>query len=148
MCATQLEQVARLDRFRSQESQPTRIREVLAVLFEAARAVNRIAGGADSAATPSTASLEKAKKEICESAANILGILTEEPSEFLEGIRTGGGADLGLTEQEIEALIVERADARKNKDFARADQIRNELKDKGILLEDGPTGTTWKVGDS
>jgi cysteinyl-tRNA synthetase len=45
---------------------------------------------------------------------------------------------------EIEALITERTNAKKAKDFATADRIRNELKEKGILLEDSPSGTTWK----
>ncbi|MDR2900972.1 MAG: cysteine--tRNA ligase [Treponema sp.] len=45
---------------------------------------------------------------------------------------------------EIEALIEARAQAKKSKDFASADRIRNELKEKGILLEDSPSGTTWK----
>jgi cysteinyl-tRNA synthetase len=45
---------------------------------------------------------------------------------------------------EIGALIAERAEAKKAKNFARADEIRNSLKDRGIVLEDGPGGTTWR----
>jgi cysteinyl-tRNA synthetase len=42
-------------------------------------------------------------------------------------------------------LIVERREARANKDFARSDQIRDDLAAKGIQLLDGPEGTTWKM---
>ena len=45
---------------------------------------------------------------------------------------------------EIEALVAERAQAKKAKDFSRADAIRQSLKNRGITLEDGPSGTTWK----
>ena len=45
---------------------------------------------------------------------------------------------------EIEGLIAERIAARKDKDFARADQIRDDLKARGIELMDGPEGTSWK----
>jgi cysteinyl-tRNA synthetase len=61
---------------------------------------------------------------------SVLGILGEEKEETLEA--------------EIEALIEERYGARKNRDFARADQIRNELAERGIILEDTPQGTKWK----
>jgi cysteinyl-tRNA synthetase len=46
--------------------------------------------------------------------------------------------------KEIEGLIVKRAEAKKAKDFATADNIRQSLRDRGIILEDGPAGTTWK----
>ena len=46
--------------------------------------------------------------------------------------------------QEIEMLITQRAEAKKNKYYALADKIRNDLKQQGIILEDGPAGTTWK----
>jgi cysteinyl-tRNA synthetase len=44
----------------------------------------------------------------------------------------------------VEKRIAERGEAKKAKDFARADAIRQELKDKGIILEDGPDGTRWR----
>jgi cysteinyl-tRNA synthetase len=50
----------------------------------------------------------------------------------------------GAFAAEIEGLIVERAEAKKTKQFARADEIRNQLKERGILLEDSKDGTTWK----
>ncbi|MDR0301808.1 MAG: cysteine--tRNA ligase, partial [Treponema sp.] len=46
--------------------------------------------------------------------------------------------------REIEELIVKRTEAKKAKDFAAADNIRQSLKDRGIILEDGPAGTTWR----
>lgn len=61
-----------------------------------------------------------------------------------------GGAETGSTaadssdSAEIEALIAERNEAKKNKNWARADEIRNSLKEKGIILVDTPDGTTWK----
>ena len=47
-------------------------------------------------------------------------------------------------EDEIEALIEQRQQARKNRDFALADKIRDDLKDRGIILEDTPQGVRWK----
>ncbi|KAB8127749.1 cysteine--tRNA ligase [Gracilibacillus oryzae] len=51
-----------------------------------------------------------------------------------------------LLDEEIEQLIEQRIAARKNKDFALADQIRDDLKDRDIILEDTPQGTRWKRG--
>jgi cysteinyl-tRNA synthetase len=63
----------------------------------------------------------------------------------LDGIaeEAGRGEEPGLGE-EIEKLIAERAEAKKAKDYAKADSIRAGLKERGILLEDGPGGTVWR----
>ena len=53
-------------------------------------------------------------------------------------------ASLSLSDEEVEKLIAERTDARKRRNFARGDAIRNELAEKGVLIEDGKDGVTWK----
>ncbi|MDR3145183.1 MAG: cysteine--tRNA ligase [Treponema sp.] len=61
----------------------------------------------------------------------------------LAGLARSQGGDDPEQEREIEALIAERTEAKKAKDYAKADSIRAVLKERGILLEDGPTATLW-----
>ncbi len=117
----------------------------LAILFEAARAINRMASAPDSAPAPEA--LTAVKNDLIGMAREVLGLLNEQPESFLENIRKKGAEALAVSEQEILDLIAQRADARKNRKFSRADEIRNELAAAGILLEDGPEGTTWRVKD-
>ncbi|MFA9407865.1 MAG: cysteine--tRNA ligase [Candidatus Dadabacteria bacterium] len=112
--------------------------EALGSLFELTRAINR---SLDSVGW--TPSLEAALDEI-NHFGNTLGILEYEPDEYLQGLKLEQ-ASSGITEQGIEELIEERISARKEKNWARADGIRDELDEKGIVLEDKAEGTIWRV---
>jgi len=103
----------------------------LSVLFDLAHEVNRLRGSDDSAA---------AHAALLVKLGAMLGLLQRDPEQFLRG----GNAAEGPSEEEIEALIAQRLKARKNKDFAESDRIRDELKKQGVVLEDGPQGTTWR----
>lgn len=83
---------------------------------------------------------EKARlKAVFLASADLLGLLYQQPEVWFRG-----SSDLAIDEAKIDALIAERSAAKKAKNFARADEIRNQLKDAGILLEDTAAGTTWK----
>ena len=100
----------------------------LAVLFDLANDLNR-------SRAPATAALLR-------SLAGTLGVLQQAPRAFLQG---GTGHDSGDAAW-IDERIAARAAAKAARDFARADAIRKELADRGIVLKDSPQGTTWVKG--
>ena len=75
----------------------------------------------------------------------IFGLFREDPQNYLNQQKKEGLKKLNLTEDEILKSIVERNQVRKEKNFKRADEIRTNLLSKGIVLEDTPTGTNWKL---
>ena len=101
----------------------------LAVLFDLAREINRRREEGGAGAAPLGARLRELGGE--------LGLLGSDPEDYLKG----GAAD---DDAQIEALIERRTAARKARDFAEADRLRDELKARGVVLEDGPGGTTWR----
>jgi len=106
--------------------------EALAVLFELAHEINRMRSE-DAAGAAARAALMLRLAEL-------LGLLYQAPEDFLRG----GSAEGGPSDEEIEELIAKRNEARKNRDFAEADRIRDALAEQGVILEDGPEGTTWR----
>lgn len=71
----------------------------------------------------------------------ILGVLQVDPKAFLKGSSQDDG---GLSDTAIEALIAERKSAKLAKNYARADEMREELKQQGVILEDSREGTRWR----
>ena len=102
--------------------------EALAVLFDLTRKINR----------EKNTDIEKANQlgAILIFLADVLGILQASPEDYFKAV--------GDDAAQIEAMIGERAKAKKERDFEKADQIREALLEKGIVIEDGPEGTSWR----
>ncbi|MGV8948843.1 MAG: cysteine--tRNA ligase [Candidatus Paracaedibacter sp.] len=77
---------------------------------------------------------------ILKASGAIIGVLQQDPEAWFQG------GILRLAPQEIEVQILARREARDRKDFAESDRIRDALLHQGIVLEDGPNGTTWRRG--
>ncbi|EBU7851309.1 cysteine--tRNA ligase [Salmonella enterica] len=106
--------------------------EAYSVLFDMAREVNRLKSVDMAEANGMASHLRKL--------SGVLGLLEQEPEAFLQsGVKTGD-AEVA----EIELLIQQRLDARKAKNWSAADSARDRLNEMGIVLEDGPQGTTWR----
>ncbi|MFH1156598.1 MAG: cysteine--tRNA ligase [Pseudomonadota bacterium] len=77
---------------------------------------------------------------------SILGILTHIPEAYFAAKKKSGLENQSLDAAAIDALVRERTETRKAKNFARADEIRAQLEVMKVILEDAPGGTTWKIG--
>ena len=131
-------------RFRAAMNDDFNTPEAVAVLFDLANEVNRTA--------------DERKAALLRALGGVLGLLQRDATEFLQrpqhagsrlagaatGQEAGGAALQAYSPERIAALIQERAAAKKGRNYAEADRIRQDLLDAGVVLEDAPQGTTWR----
>ncbi|WP_420598316.1 cysteine--tRNA ligase [Neptuniibacter sp.] len=105
--------------------------KAISVLFELVNELNKASREKSEVASLLAGQLKKL--------GGILGLLQQDPAAFMQG-EAGEG---GLTAEAIEVLIEQRAAAKKNREFAEADRIRDDLSAQGIILKDSREGTSW-----
>ena len=116
----------------------------LAAVFEAVKKGNKMldeAGGAPEGAAGAELTAIHADIRVI---SNILGIFLLDPKDWFGAKKEKGMADQDIDPAMVDDLIAQRAAARKEKNFARADEIRDQLQGMNIVLEDGPEGTVWR----
>jgi cysteinyl-tRNA synthetase len=117
---------------------------VVALLNETATAVNSLCdgfSGKEREQTKTLADYYAALREI----GGLLGIFQRKPSDYMEQTKEKRTAQKGITVAEIEQAIRDREQARAEKDYAKADAIRQKLAEKGVELKDSAAGTGWSV---
>jgi len=102
----------------------------MAALFDMARRVNKAEDEAE----------RRRLAAVLAASGDLMGLLQEDPEAWF-----AAGADELPDAEAIETLLEQRQAARKARDFAEADRIRDELEARGIVIEDGPDGTRWRV---
>ncbi|RKG29540.1 cysteine--tRNA ligase [Acinetobacter tianfuensis] len=129
---------ALVERFNAAMRDDFNTAEAIAVLFEINKALN-------SAVKDEQAEQAAVYYATLRHLTNILGLVQHNVDDFLKS--DIGQEALGLTAEQIEDLIQQRKDAKKDKDFAKADGIRQSLLDQGVVLEDTRQGTLWRRAD-
>lgn len=112
--------------------------QALGNLFGLARSINRRLDADD---LDGVAQAREALVQL----AGILGLLGQRPDEYKAERQAQLAGSSGIDTELIEGLIAERSEARKSKDFARADEVRDQLTEMGVVIFDSAEGTTWKL---
>ena len=144
--AGEAEEAAKLDeQFRSAMDDDFNTAQAIGHLFEGARAINRLIAEKKFRKKADKVASVRALREKISELGDVLGLFGSDPAGWLREQNLRGLQELGMVEADVEAAIKDRLEARSSKDFARADQLRDELAQKGVELLDSPTGTTWKI---
>lgn len=131
---TQAPQTAYLARFEAAMNDDFNTPEAIAVLFDIVRELNT----ARQNDTDQVSALAATLKQL----GALLGILQMDPEAYFKGVAQEGG----LSDQEIDDLIVARAQARADKNWGESDRIRDLLAEHKIIVDDGKGGSTWRRG--
>jgi len=119
--------------------------QALGYLYDLQRNLNSLLDISKGHPTEAILTLLKQGLDHIRKIGGVFGLFTGEPSEYLVRQKKEGLKKFNLSEEEILQSIERRSQARKDKDWKKADEIRNDLLSKGIILEDTPSGTLWKI---
>ncbi|OGP73886.1 MAG: cysteine--tRNA ligase [Deltaproteobacteria bacterium RBG_16_50_11] len=119
--------------------------QALAHFYDLQRHLNSLLEVSKGRPTEEIISLLKKAFDHFSKIGGVFGLFREDPGAYLREQKKEGLKKLNLPEEEISRLIEERNRARKEKNWKKGDEIRNDLLSKGIVLEDTPTGTIWKI---
>ncbi len=133
------------NRFQDEMDDDFNTAAALGHLFDLSRALNRFQDSLRRKLTFEEKELLAQGVQRLRDCAAVLGLLQQSPEDFFRAHKRLSLVVLGINEEEVEGLIAERAQARKEKNWARADEIRDALTAMSIIVEDTPEGTRWKV---
>ncbi len=133
------------DRFEKAMDNDFNTAQAQGVLFDTAKIINKINTLLPASPAKQDITLLLDTRDTFLQLAHIMGILKEDAITYLSNKKQTMLDALDIDEETIDALILERFEARQSKDWKRSDEIRDTLLEKNIELKDGPEGTTWGV---
>ena len=120
----------------------------IGLIFETVRGANRLLDGSGARPNSEIRRQLKAIHGALMQMGMVLGLMRQPPADYLAHKKKQAVSEGALDAEHIEQLIRERIDARVQMNWAEADRIRNQLQEMGVLIEDRPDGTHWKVASS
>jgi cysteinyl-tRNA synthetase len=132
-------------RFQNEMDDDFNTAAALGHVFDLSRALNRFQDGLGAKPKPEEKELLAEGVHRLRECAAVLGLLQQSPEAFFREHRRLSLAALGVSEEEVETMIADRVEARREKNWARADEIRDQLSAMSISVEDKPDGTRWRV---
>ena len=119
----------------------------IGILFDTVRSTNRLLDQhQDNLSQKIKKTIQSNRSDILK-IGNVLGILMEPPKVYFDKKRFRGLEQKSIDPAVIDKMVKEREEARKTKDWEKADQIRKQLDDMNIIIEDRPDGTIWKINN-
>jgi cysteinyl-tRNA synthetase len=113
----------------------------LSYIFELSKMINKLLDEDGKINTP----FVLFTNQVFLSLANTIGLLLDNLADFTSTEKMRHLQRIGLSQDSLEKMIFERSEARKNKDYKTGDEIRNKLAEMGIILQDSPKGTEWRI---
>ncbi len=134
-----------VEKFRAAMDDDFNTAQAIGYIYDAVRSLNRWINASSFRLTDKVHAILRMGRENIRKVGNVLGLFILDPEVYLEDLKNRELKRRGLSREEIERLIEERMRARKARQFDKADRIREDLLNKGVILEDTPKGTIWRI---